>query len=71
MFNLPKNDGKDMKRYSDLLGDAVSSILDVKEVSDIDSFLSGVQGNLFADEIKGLDDFELICFIVIKKNDGI
>ena len=55
-----------MKRYSDLLGDAVSSILDVKEVSDIDSFLSGVQGNLFADEIKGLDDFELICFIVIQ-----
>ena len=65
-FNLATNDGKDMKRYSDLLGDAVSSILDVKEVSDIDSFLSGVQGNLFADEIKGLDDFELICFIVIQ-----
>lgn len=65
-FNLATNDGKDMKRYSDLLGDAVRSILDVKEVSDIDSFLSGVQGNLFDDEIKGLDDFELICFIVIQ-----
>lgn len=65
-FNIATNDGKDMKRYSDLLGDVVSSILDVKEVSDIDSFLSGVQGNLFADEIKGLDDFELICFIVIQ-----
>ena len=65
-FNQQTNDGKDMSMYSDLLGEAINSIIDVKEESDIDSFLSGVQGSLFGNEIKGLDDFELICFLVIK-----
>ena len=44
----------------------MASIISVKQESDIDSFLSGVQGSLFTDEISGLDDFELICFLVIK-----
>lgn len=52
--------------YSELLDDAISSIIHVKEGSDIDSFLSGVQGSLFTEEIRGLDDFELICFLVVK-----
>ena len=66
-FNLLTRDGKNMEHYSDLLGDAIASIINVKEESDIDSFLSGVQGSLFTEEIRGLDDFELICFLVIKK----
>ena len=65
-FNQQTNDGKDMSMYSNLLGEAINSIIDVKEESEIDSFLSGVQGSLFGNEIKGLDDFELICFLVIK-----
>ena len=65
-FNRITRDGKDMKQYSGLLNDAISSIISVKQESDIDSFLSGVQGSLFTDEIRGLDDFELICFLVIK-----
>ena len=65
-FNEQTNDGKNMQQYSDLLGEAIKSIIDVKEESDIDSFLSGIQGSLFTEEIRGLDDFELICFLVIK-----
>ena len=65
-FNEQTNDGKNMQQYSDLLGDAIKSIIDVKEESDIDSFLSGIQGSLFTEEIRGLDDFELICFLVIR-----
>ena len=65
-FNRMTRDGKNMQHYSKLLGDAIASIIHVKEESDIDSFLSGVQGSLFTDEVKGLDDFELICFLVIK-----
>ena len=65
-FNRITRDGKNMQHYSELLGDAIASIINVKEESDIDSFLSGVQGSLFTDEVKGLDDFELICFLVIK-----
>ena len=66
VFNDLTNDGKNMQQYSDLLSEAIKSIIDVKEESDIDSFLSGIQGSLFTDEIKGLDDFELICFLVIQ-----
>ena len=65
-FNRLTQDGKQMQAYSELLGNAISSIIHVKEESDIDSFLSGVQGSLFTNEIRGLDDFDLICFLVIK-----
>lgn len=65
-FNRITRDGKKMSLYSDLLNESISSIINVKETSDIDSFLSGVQGSLFTEEIRGLDDFELICFLVIK-----
>ena len=55
-----------MTEFSKLLGDAISSIIEVKEESDIDSFLSGGQVSFLSNEIKGLDDFELICFLVVK-----
>lgn len=42
-FNKETRDGKDMSKFSELLGDAISSIIEVKEESDIDSFLSGGQ----------------------------
>ena len=65
-FNKETRDGKNMRHYSDLLQKSIESIITVKEESDIDDFLNGVQGNLFAGEIRGLDDFELITFLVIK-----
>lgn len=65
-FNRETRDGFKMDTYSKLLGDAITSIINVKETSDIDSFLGGVQGELFTKEIKGLDDFELISFLVVK-----
>lgn len=65
-FNKETNDGKDMNKFSELLGQAISSIIEVKEQREIDSFLSGGQVSFFANEIKGLDDFELICFLVIR-----
>lgn len=65
-FNKETKDGRDMSFYSDLLGQAISTIIEVKEESDIDSFLSGGQMSFLSTEIKGLDDFELICFLVVK-----
>ena len=65
-FNKETRDGLRMEKYSDLLSKAINSIISVKEASDIDSFLDGVQGELFDKKITGLDDFELICFLVIK-----
>lgn len=65
-FNKFTEDGRNMECYSQLLGDAIASIIDIKEESNIDSFLSGEQMSFFDNEIIGLDDFELICFLVVR-----
>lgn len=64
-FNKETHDGRNMSEFSKHLGEAIASIIEVKAESDIDSFLGGDQVNFLANEIKGLDDFELICFLVI------
>jgi hypothetical protein len=65
-FNRETDNGLKMNKYSDLLNKAIASIVNVKEESDVDSFLDGFAGDLFEKRISGLDDFELICFLVIK-----
>ena len=65
-FNKETRDGLRMGKYSELLGKAIESIVTKKEESDMDSFLDGFAGELFEERITGLDDFELICFLVIK-----
>ena len=65
-FNKETRDGRNMSEFSKLLGDAIASIIEVKEESDIDSFLGGGQMSFLTNEIKGLDDFELICFLVVQ-----
>ena len=65
-FNKETRDGLRMGKYSDLLSKAINSIISVKEQSDVDSFLEGFAGELFEENYVGLDDFELICFLVIK-----
>ena len=64
-FNKETRDGLRMGKYSELLGKAIESIVTKKEESDIDSFLDGYVGELFEERITGLDDFELICFLVV------
>ena len=65
-FNGETRDGQHMGTYSRLLGDAISSLIKVKESSDLFSFLDGEKDALFGNQVRGLDDFELICFLVIK-----
>ena len=65
-FNKETRDGRDMSKFSHLLGEAIASIIEVKDESDIDLFLGGGQVSFLTNEIKGLDDFELICFLVVK-----
>ena len=55
-----------MRKYSDLLGKAIASIIEVKDESEMDSFLSGHNVSFLSETINGLDDFELITFLVIK-----
>ena len=65
-FNEETDDGRNMREVSDLLNDAINSIIDVKEESDIDSLFSAGGTSALMSEINGLDDFELICFLVVK-----
>lgn len=65
-FNAETRDGQRMGTYSHLLGDAISSLIKTKETTDLFSFLDGDTGSLFGDEVRGLDDFELICFLIIR-----
>lgn len=65
-FNAETRDGQRMGTYSRLLGDAIASIVKVKEQSDLFSFFEGDPNALFGNEVRGLDDFELICFLIIR-----
>lgn len=65
-FNDETNDGKDMNKYSSLLEDAIDNIIGKKEEKGVASLFSKggttIQKSLF----KGIEDFELVSFLVIK-----
>lgn len=65
-FNVETDDGRNMKEVSQLLSGAINSIIDVKEESDIDSLFSSGGTSALMNAVSRLDDFELICFLVIK-----
>ena len=64
-FNDETNDGLNMSKYSELLNKSIESIINVKEESDIDSLFRRGGTTVLQNDIKGLDDFELISFIVV------
>ena len=66
-FNRWTRDGRDMGRVSEQLEQAIASIIDMKEQSDIDSFFGTGQTTFLSGKVSGLDDFELICFMVVMK----
>ena len=65
-FNKETKDGYKMDKYSKLLDKTIESILDVKEQNDLDSLFNLGSDVLFGNNIKGIDDFELITFVVVK-----
>ena len=66
-FNKATADGRKMQPYSDLLGKAIRSMIKVKEEKDIDSLFSDGKTTALAQTIRGLDDFELISFLVVQE----
>ena len=66
-FNEETRCGEEMQLYSDLLEEAVLSIVDAKEDSDLDSLFRAGGTTALLNQISGLDDFELICFLVVKE----
>lgn len=69
IFNSETDDGRNMAQMSELLSMAIDSIIDTKTESDIDSLFSAGGTSALLSNISGLDDFELICFLVVKDGD--
>ena len=65
-FNEETEDGRRMGAVSELLSDAINSIIDAKEENDIDSLFKSGGTTALMSAVSGLDDFELICFLVVK-----
>jgi hypothetical protein len=55
-----------MRVYSDLLTAAIRSIVQVKEEKDLDSLFSGQKTTALTGPATGIDDFELIAFLVVE-----
>lgn len=68
-FNKETMDGRRMQVYSDLLGNAIRSMIEVKDEKDLDSLFSGGRTTALTQSISGLDDFELIAFLVIQETE--
>lgn len=66
-FNQETMDGRQMQVYSDLLGQTIRAMIEVKEEKDIDSLFTGGKTTALVDTVAGLDDFELIAFLVIQE----
>lgn len=64
-FNKETDDGRNMSEMSALLADAINSIIDTKEESDIDSLFKSGGTSALLSEVKGIDDFELVTFLVV------
>ncbi|MBW0281491.1 helicase-related protein [Shewanella xiamenensis] len=68
-FNKQTNDGRDMQPYSELLGMAIRSMIEVKAEKDLDSLFNVGKTTALTNTIAGLDDFELITFLVIQETE--
>ena len=65
-FNQETADGRHMQSYSDLLSQTIRSMIDVKEEKDLDSLFTGGKTTALTNTISGLDDFELVSFLVVQ-----
>ena len=65
-FNEETDDGRNMAEMSELLSEAINSIIDTKEESDIDSLFKSGGTTALMSAVSGIDDFELVCFLVVR-----
>jgi hypothetical protein len=66
LFNTITDDGRKMQHTSELLNAAIRSMIEVNASRDIDSLFGGGSTTALVERIAGLDDFELIAFVVVQ-----
>ena len=67
LFNERTQDGRKMEQCSEFLSAAIRSMIEVKEEKDLDSLFSAGRTTALVHTIAGLDDFELIAFLVVEE----
>ena len=65
-FNAETSNGKSMDKYSTLLGYAIESMVSTKAQKDVDSLFNEGGTTALESDITGLDQFELINFMVVR-----
>ena len=65
-FNAETDDGRNMTAISKLLNDAIESVIEKKNESDIKSLFRPGGTTALISPLAGIDDFELICFPVVR-----
>ncbi len=65
-FNSETDNGRNMEQVSKLLENAIKSIIDTKDEADVLSIFTAGGTTLSHDTFQGLNDFELVSFLVIK-----
>lgn len=65
VFNERTDEGRDMTMYSRLLNAAIQSLRESREESDLDSLFTGGRTTALVDVVSGLNDFELLAFLVV------
>ena len=65
-YNKVTKNGRDMRAASGLLRSAIETIVEEKAEADLDSFFSGGTTSFLENDVAGLDDFELVCFLVAR-----
>jgi hypothetical protein len=70
-FNKATKDGRNMEAWSGLLNTGIRSMIELKEEKDLDSLFSGGRTSALTNTIQGIEDFELIAFIVVQGSVGV
>ena len=65
-FNDETSNGKDMGQYSDLLVATIEDILGKKQETGVKSLFSKGGTSFVRNDIDGLEEFELITFLIVK-----
>ena len=67
IFNRITKDGQNMQHCSTLLSQAIRSMVEIKQERDILSLFAEGETTALSNQIQGLEDFELLAFIVIQE----
>ncbi len=66
-FNMETNNAEEMTSYRDMLETAIQTIIGKEEEKGVESLFSRGGTTLCKETFKGMGDFEVVCFLVLKQ----